>query len=253
MTGRQTKVVNVVRRAIEELLANRMHKEIGENTTMQSERLSDATRRLRPDLNFVLASMCGTRFVVMMDISCPYGRIAHGENTVQKVSIDRLEKYEQMAQEVKEDRDMPVDIIPVIVSSIWVIHEQSPQDLGRRFLWGEKEMKRIGRRLSEAAVARSIEIWKRYGREVTQEEDPQIGQVYAQEALKAGEKQEGDNQDDESDKQAKSTESEPDNLADEMEIEPEEAQEAQEEVQTQDTGTEINNSEAESSDMQDFM
>jgi hypothetical protein len=85
------------------------------------------------------------------------------------------------------------------------------------------------------------------------EEDSQVGQVYAQEALMAGEEQESDNQDKERDKQAKRTESEPDNLADEMEVEPEEAQEAQEEVQWQDTGTGVSRSEAELSDMQDFM
>jgi hypothetical protein len=59
MTRRDNKVVNVMRRAIEELLTHRMQTGIGENTMMQRERLSDATRRLRSDLTFI-ANVMGT-------------------------------------------------------------------------------------------------------------------------------------------------------------------------------------------------
>jgi hypothetical protein len=38
---------------------------------------------VRPDLNFI-ASTFGSQFTVMIDISCPYGRISYGENTLEK-------------------------------------------------------------------------------------------------------------------------------------------------------------------------
>jgi hypothetical protein len=199
MTRRNNKVVNVMRRAIEELFENMMQTGIGENTTMQREPLSNATRRLGPDLTFV-ASVMGTRLKVMMNISYASGRIAHEENTLQKVCTDKLEKYKHLAEEVKADRDIPVDIILVIVSSMGAAHGQSLQDLSRLFRCREKEMKRIGTRLSEAAITGSLEIWRRYAREVTHEEDPQIRQIYAQEALMMGDEQESDNQNEERDK-----------------------------------------------------
>jgi hypothetical protein len=54
----------------------------------------------------------------MTDISCPYARISYGENTLENVYIDKLDKYARLAQEVKEIRDKAVKIIPVIVSSL---------------------------------------------------------------------------------------------------------------------------------------
>jgi hypothetical protein len=93
MTRRHNEVVDMVRRAIEKHMVDRPHSGIGENTTMGGEGLSEEMRRLRPDLNFVLASMCGTRFTVMIDISCPYGHILDSKNTLQKVYVDKLEKY----------------------------------------------------------------------------------------------------------------------------------------------------------------
>jgi hypothetical protein len=73
MTRRHNKVVNVVRRAIEEQMVNRIHLGIGENTTMLGEGLSEEMRRLRLDLNFI-TNAHETRFTAMIGISCPYGR-----------------------------------------------------------------------------------------------------------------------------------------------------------------------------------
>jgi hypothetical protein len=122
MTRRHNKVVNVVRRATEEQMVNRLHSGIGENTMMQGEGLSEETRRFRPDLNFI-SSTHVTRFTVMIDISCPYGRISHREKTLAKVYNDKLEKYARLVQKVKAIRDMLVEIIPVIISSLGTVHE----------------------------------------------------------------------------------------------------------------------------------
>jgi hypothetical protein len=39
----------------------------------------------------------------VIDISCAYERISHGENTLQKVYVDKLEKYAMLAREVKAE------------------------------------------------------------------------------------------------------------------------------------------------------
>jgi hypothetical protein len=158
MTRHHNKVVDVMRRAIEEQMANRLHTRISENTTMRGEGLSEEMRRLKPDLNFV-ASTYGMRFTLIIDISCPYGCISYGENTLRKVYVDKLEKYARLAQEIKADQYMLMEIIPVIVSSLGVVHEQSFKAFGQLFMCEEREEKKLVRRLSEAAIAGSLEIW----------------------------------------------------------------------------------------------
>jgi hypothetical protein len=186
MTRYYKKVISMMTRAIEDELAYRIHSAIGENMTMQGEGLSEETRKLRPDLNFVLVSMRGKEFMVMNDISCPYGNIWPREDTLQKVCIDKFEKSSKLVQEVKAERDIPVEIISFIVWSMGAVHEQSLKDFSLLFMCGEKEMKRIGRKLSEAVIAGPLEIWRRCARNVMHGEKPQIRQMYTQEALMAG-------------------------------------------------------------------
>jgi hypothetical protein len=137
MIRRHNKVVDVVRKAIEEHMVNRFHSGIGENTTMVRQSLTEETRRLRPNLNFV-ANTFVTRFAAMIDISCPTGRISYGENTSQKMYVDKLEKSMMLARDVKAEREMSVEIIPVIVSPLGAVHEQLLKDLSILFMCREK-------------------------------------------------------------------------------------------------------------------
>jgi hypothetical protein len=87
---------------------------------------------------------------------------------------------------MKTIRDMPVEIIPVIISPLAIVDEQSLNALGQLFIGEEKDENRIGRRLSEAAIARSLEIWRRCAQKVMHGEDPQVREVCRQEAVMAG-------------------------------------------------------------------
>jgi hypothetical protein len=53
MTHCHNKVVDVVRRVIEDGMVNRLRSRIGENKVIQEQGLLDEVRSLRPDLNFV--------------------------------------------------------------------------------------------------------------------------------------------------------------------------------------------------------
>jgi hypothetical protein len=100
---------------------------------MERESPREETRRLRLDLHFVTSTFA-TRFTVIIDISCPYGRISHGKNAPQKVCVDRLKKSGILARELKADRDISMAIIPVIVSPLGAVHEQSLKDLSLLFM-----------------------------------------------------------------------------------------------------------------------
>jgi hypothetical protein len=78
---------------------------------------------------------------------------------------------------------MNVQIIPIIVSSLGAVYEKSFEAL-RALLGGgclDKTMKIIGRRLSEAAVAGSLEIWRKYSKEMPHSENGRAEQIMRRE------------------------------------------------------------------------
>jgi hypothetical protein len=79
------------------------------------------------------------------------------------VYVDKLEKHAMLAREVKADRDISVEIILVFVSSLGAVHGQSLKALGRLFMCEEKQETKIGRKLSQAAIAGSLEICRGQG------------------------------------------------------------------------------------------
>jgi hypothetical protein len=94
MTKRHNKVVDVVRRAIQEYMAENLESKINENTNIREDELTETTRYLRPDLNFITrTSRHPSPFTVFIDVSCPYGRKSYGENILKKVYYDKMEKY----------------------------------------------------------------------------------------------------------------------------------------------------------------
>jgi hypothetical protein len=161
MTQRHNKVVDVVRRVIIEKMKGRIHSPIGENVALHDEGLSEDVRRLRPDLNFV-ASEAGEQFTVLIDISCPFGRISYGESTLDKVSLDKRTKYRELASELRRIRRMKVAIIPVIVSSLGAVHGRTLEQLDQLLRGNVRETKALGRKLSGAAIMGSFRLWRRY-------------------------------------------------------------------------------------------
>jgi hypothetical protein len=161
MTQRHNRVVEVVRRAIIEKMRGRLHSPIGENVALHDEGLSEGVRRLRPDLNFI-ASERGEQFTVLIDISCPFGRISYRDNTLDKVSLDKRAKYKELASELRRIRGMKVAIIPVIVSSLGAVHGKTLELLDQLLKDNVRETKVLGKRLSEAAIMGSFRLWRRY-------------------------------------------------------------------------------------------
>jgi hypothetical protein len=92
-------------------------------------------------------------------------------------------KYRDLADETKRIRKMDVQIIPIIVSSLGAVYEKSFEAL-RALLGGgclDKTMTIIGRRLSEAAVAGSLEIWRKYSKEMPHPENRRAEQIMRRE------------------------------------------------------------------------
>jgi hypothetical protein len=242
MTKRHNRVVEVVRKAIVENLRNKMYSGIGENVAIEEEGLSEEVRRLRPDLNFV-ANFRRTLSTVLIDVSCPFGRISHGVDTLKKVYVDKLAKYADLARELQRLRHMPVQIIPVIVSSLGAVFEDSFKELDELLLCNTKMKGRLGKQLSDAAIMGSFQLWHGYTKEMANAEDPRVGRHAAQEALITDEEQKyqqvGEEQRDRSEQESGTGEGgrrevEHHNLSDELEVEGGDEDEAEDEDDEED-------------------
>jgi hypothetical protein len=64
MTHRHNMIVDIIRRAIEDFVPNRLRTEIGENTILKAHGLSEEVRSLRRDPNFVASTFEGAIYGV---------------------------------------------------------------------------------------------------------------------------------------------------------------------------------------------
>jgi hypothetical protein len=64
-----------------------------------------------------------------------------------------------------------MEIILIIVSSLRAVYARSLETLRNLLLCDDKKMKRIRRRLSEATIMGSMEIWREYTRDMPRTEN----------------------------------------------------------------------------------
>jgi hypothetical protein len=195
MTRRHNKVIGVIRKAIEECMKEKSRSKMGDNIVIQEEDLSEEVRSLRPNLK-VVTQLFGSSRTVILDISCASGRISSGANTLEKVCIDMKEERTNLAREISNIREMHVEIIPIIISSLGAVHARSLEALRNLRLSDDKAMKKIGRGLSEAAIISSIERWRKSARDMPWTENAGATRMTTQEVMIGNDKQANDQAED---------------------------------------------------------
>jgi hypothetical protein len=162
-TKRHNKVVDIIRKAIESNIANELVETIKENTPiiLEGTRLSDEVRLQRPDLT-VIRKEGNKMKMEIVEITCPYGRISEERNTMESAFEFKMNKYQKLADEIEEKTEMEVRIIPVIVSSMGSVYSKTMMLLKKLLKCEDRKMKKIGRKMSEAAIYGSFEVWRRY-------------------------------------------------------------------------------------------
>jgi hypothetical protein len=73
----------------------------------------------------------------------------------------------------------------MIISSLGAVYARSLEAMRSLLLCNDKEIKKIGRRLSEAIIMGSMEIWRTYARDMPLTEDPQAIRMTAQKVMTA--------------------------------------------------------------------
>jgi hypothetical protein len=170
MTRRHNQVAAVVKEAIINFIQEELRSDILENSQIQAEGLSEGLQALRPDMVFQRQpreSREEERQVTeILEFSCPYGYISRGLNTLERVYEQKRRKYAELAQELKRLRNEQVHVTAVIVSSMGAVYLPSLRGLQIILKCNDRELRKLGRRMSEAAIMGSMEIWRQYVRRV---------------------------------------------------------------------------------------
>jgi hypothetical protein len=172
MTQRHNKLAGVVRRAIEDLIAVDLQGEIRENTDVPIENLSAESRNLRPDIVFLRRENEHELWEII-EFSCPYGYMTHERNTLEHTFQQKIQKYARLAQEISEITHIRARVSAMIVSSLGAVHLPSLRQLHGILKCDDRQLRKLGRRMSETVISGSIEIWRQFAREMDRVEGNQ--------------------------------------------------------------------------------
>jgi hypothetical protein len=168
MTERHNKVVKVVYDEISHM-AN-LTSNIAANTVMGIEGLSPEVAQQRPDL--VFSQQDGNSETIdILEFSCPFGYRTHDKISIEEVYKEKDRKYQGLAEEVRALTGHKVRVTPVIVSSLGAVYKKSLSSLCQILrIENKKKRKKLGRKMSEAAILGSIEIWRKHVKQRAAEE-----------------------------------------------------------------------------------
>jgi hypothetical protein len=158
MTDRHNRVVRCVRTAIEKLIPSDLVGQIYENTPVQVSGLSENSIRLRPDMWFVRKED-GNEIIEILEFSCPYGCVEDNIISLDRVFGDKFQKYTNLAEEISHITSKPAKVHPIIISSLGAIHNESITHLRSILRCKDKDLKKLGIRMSEQAIMGSFKLW----------------------------------------------------------------------------------------------
>jgi hypothetical protein len=153
---------------IEEESVGRLRSEIRENMAAEAEGLAEEVRNLRPDMTFELEEDSGRVFEIV-EFSCPYGSMTRNGNNLEHVFNQKHAKYQQLAEEVRRVRNMAGRVTVVIVSSLGAVFIPSLKELHKLLKCNDRQLRKLGWRMSEAAIEGSMDIWREYARNMNHE------------------------------------------------------------------------------------
>jgi hypothetical protein len=185
MTKRHNRLAEAVRKAIIQYSNDDIRTAIRANQAAPYQRLPQDLKNLRPDLMFERRDRRRRRpeverdkanearearegsededhqnIIEIVEISCPYGYIAHNQDTLKKTYETKKTKYAELARTLRTQQHKEVRVTAVIVSSMGAVYGPSIKDLQKVLRCNDKEMKKLARKMSETVILGSMEIWR---------------------------------------------------------------------------------------------
>jgi hypothetical protein len=163
MTDRHNRVVRCLRKVIEKNLATDLVGEIHENTPIQVEGLSEESIRLRPDM-WLVRKENHENTLEILEVSCPFGYFDEGVSSLKRSFDHKMDKYQNLANEVTALTRMKVKLHPIIVSSLGALYTDSMKCLKSLLKCKDKELRTLGSWMSDQAIMGSFKLWIGYQR-----------------------------------------------------------------------------------------
>ena len=187
---------NRVMEVIREVITNRDDVEI-----LAEDSQADVELRLKPDL-----VIRNPEHIVIVDATCPYGGsilqqteegqlIKRGRN-LEKAFALKMEKYEPLRRALMSRYGSPVEILPIVVSSLGIIYKRTITEIKRILKVPKKKMAKMLRRLSRTAIEGSYKVWLKRTREQDEGDDDPQGEDQQNQDREDSEEEEGDEEED---------------------------------------------------------
>jgi hypothetical protein len=95
--------------------------------------------------------------------------MTQGENALKRVFEQKQRKCSQLAQELSYFRHERVGVTAVIVPSFGAVYVQSLKDSHTVLRCDDRQLKKLGRLMSEAVIRGSMEIWRQFAQRMSHE------------------------------------------------------------------------------------
>jgi hypothetical protein len=126
-----------------------------------------------------------TRMIEIVEFSCPYGYISHGRDSLRKVYEEKKRKDAELANALKRVTGKQIRVTAVIVSSMGAVDVPSMKDLQKVLKCNDRELKKLGRRMSETIVLGSMKIWRQTTRNIGAGMNDEVNRLIEEEAVLA--------------------------------------------------------------------
>jgi hypothetical protein len=156
--GRHNSVAKVVEEAVLRFHGPNLLSDISQDKPVLQEGLAEDLRIQRPDMFFVRQTREGP-VLEIIEFSCPYGYICPERDVMQAIHEQKTRKYERLVTELKALRQGSVNLTAVIISSMGAVYPRSLRDLQMILGCNDRETRKLGKRMSDAALAGSMRIW----------------------------------------------------------------------------------------------
>ena len=187
---------NRVMEVIRDVIANRDEVEI-----LAEDSQVDVGLRLKPDL-----VIRNSEQIVIVDATCSYGGsilqhteggqlIKRGRN-LEKAFAQKIEKYEPLKRALMDSYRVPVEILPIVVSSLGIVYKGTIMEMKRILKISKRKLAKTLRKLSRTAVEGSYKIWLTRRKEQNEGDENKQGDDQLHEDREDSEEEEGDEEED---------------------------------------------------------
>jgi hypothetical protein len=105
----------------------------------------------------------------IIEVSCQYGYISHEADTLNRAFEEKNAKYRDLSNILSRVTHQKVRLTSVIVSSMGAVFGEPLRRLKTVLRCEDRQMNRVGRKMSDAALIGSMQIWQLSAKEIARE------------------------------------------------------------------------------------